>query len=473
MQQLSGLDASFIYFETPNSPGHVFSVYIYDPSTAPGGKVSFQGIVDHIETRLHISRTFRQKLVQVPLGLDHPYWIEDPHFDLEYHVRQIALPHPGDWRQLCIQVARLHSRHLDLSRPLWELYVIEGLDNVEGVPPGRLRHHAQDPPRRHRWGDAARDHQRHPRPVAGRRAPQAHNGMDTRGRAHADTAASRAAMNLARRPARLVRTVARTSPGVGGVRAQLQREDLPMPTGPAPRTRFSGAVSPHRVVEARHFDLATAKQIKALVPGATINDVAIAVVGGALRRYLSEKGELPTESLRVMAPISTRTAQQAGSAGNQATVMVVTASTDIEDPTERLAAVHSSTRASKALAEAVGARDLVQFAEFLPGGLAALAARTASQFHIATRAMPVVNTVVTNVPGPQVPLYLAGAHLVTFFGGAGVADGMGLLHGISSYCGQLIVSVVSCRDMMPDPGHYADCLAASFTEFAEAAGVTT
>ena len=136
MQQLSGMDASFIYFETPNSPGHVFGVYIYDPSTAPGGKVSFQGIVDHIETRLHISRTFRQKLVQVPLGLDHPYWIEDPHFDLEYHVRQLALPHPGDWGQLCIQVARLHSRPLDLSRPLWELYVIEGLDNVEGVPPG-------------------------------------------------------------------------------------------------------------------------------------------------------------------------------------------------------------------------------------------------------------------------------------------------------------------------------------------------
>ena len=283
----------------------------------------------------------------------------------------------------------------------------------------------------------------------------------------------RAAMNLARRPARLARTLARTAPSVGGVAAQMQRDDLQMPTGAAPRTRFSGAVSPHRVVEARHFEFAVAKQIKALVPGATINDVAIAVVGGALRRYLSEKGELPTESLRVMAPISTRTAQQAGSAGNQATVMVVTASTDIADPTERLAAVHTSTRASKALAEAVGAKDLVQFAEFLPGGLAALAARTASQFHIATRAAPVVNTVVTNVPGPQVPLYFAGAHLVTFFGGAGVADGMGLLHGVSSYCGQLILSVVSCRDIMPDPGHYADCLAASFTEYAEAARATT
>src|SRR5215207_1295364 len=147
MQQLSGLDASFLYFETPQSPGHIFTVYIYDPSTAPGGKVTFKGILDHYRGRLHASQAFRQKLVQVPLGLDHPYWIEDPDFDLEFHVRHIALPKPGDWRQFCIQIARLHSRPLDLSKPLWELYVIEGLDNVEGVAPGSFAlvlktHHA-------------------------------------------------------------------------------------------------------------------------------------------------------------------------------------------------------------------------------------------------------------------------------------------------------------------------------------------
>ena len=134
MQQLSGMDASFIYFETAKSPGHVCSVYIYDQSSAPGGKVTFKGILNHIEKRLHVSPTFRQRLVEVPLGLDHPYWIADPNFDLEYHVRHIALPKPGDWRQLMIQVARLHSRVLDRSRPLWEMYVIEGLDNVEGLP---------------------------------------------------------------------------------------------------------------------------------------------------------------------------------------------------------------------------------------------------------------------------------------------------------------------------------------------------
>ena len=224
----------------------------------------------------------------------------------------------------------------------------------------------------------------------------------------------------------------------------------------------------HRVVEARQFDLATAKQIKAAVPGATINDVAITVVGGALREYLREHGELPQQALRVMAPISTRSPEQAGTAGNQVSAMIVTAGTDVADARERLAAVHESTAASKAAAEATGAQDLAQFSELVPGGLVALAARTASQFEMATRTTPLVNTVVSNVPGSQVPLYFAGARLVTFFGGAGVADGMGLLHGVSSYVGQLIVSVVADREMLPDPGHYADLLEQSFAELAAA-----
>ena len=147
MQQLSGMDASFVYLETPSAPMHVAGLSIYDPSTAPGGKVTFKGILANFQERIHLARTFRQKMVQVPMNLDHPYWVEDKDFDLEFHVRHIALPKPGDWRQLCILAARLHSRMLDLSRPLWETYVIEGLDNVEGVPPGSFAllqktHHA-------------------------------------------------------------------------------------------------------------------------------------------------------------------------------------------------------------------------------------------------------------------------------------------------------------------------------------------
>ena len=470
MKQLSGMDASFLYFETANAPGHIFSVWIYDQSSAPGGKVTFKQILEHVRSRLHVSRTFRQRLVQVPLGLDHPYWIEDPDFDLEYHVRHIALPRPGDWRQFCIQVARLHSRPLDRSRPLWEMYVIEGLDDIEGLPTGsfaimtKIHHAAVDgvtlleitsalndltptatPP------DPTTDWQPEPVPTA-------------------FELLSKAAIKAASQPMRLARISAAGVPGATNLRReQRARRNFELPDlSPAPRTRFSGVVTTHRVVEARLFDLTTAKQIKAAVPGATINDVAITVVGGALRAYLREHHELPEQALRVMAPISTRRPDQAGTAGNQVSAMIVTAGTDIADPRERLAAVHESTAESKAAAEATGAQDLAQFSELVPGGLVALAARTAGQFEMATRTTPLVNTVVSNVPGSQLPLYFAGARLVRFFGGAGVADGMGLLHGVSSYVGQLIVSVVADRGMLPDPGHYADLLEESFAELAAA-----
>lgn len=136
MQQLSSLDASFLSYETPNTPMHVGGIQIYDPSTAPGAEVRFKDILRHIDQRLHVFRGFRQKLARVPFDLDNPYWVEDANFDLEYHVRHIALPKPGDWRQFCIQVARLHSRPLDLTKPLWEFNIIEGLDNIEGLPKG-------------------------------------------------------------------------------------------------------------------------------------------------------------------------------------------------------------------------------------------------------------------------------------------------------------------------------------------------
>src|SRR4029077_10321243 len=136
MQQLSGQDASFIYSERPHAPTHITSTSIYDPSTAPGGSVTFKGILAHLEARLHLARAFRQKVVRVPADFDHPYWVEDEEFDLEYHVRHIALPKPGDWRQFCIQAARLHARPLDLSRPPWEMTVIDGLGGTGRFPPG-------------------------------------------------------------------------------------------------------------------------------------------------------------------------------------------------------------------------------------------------------------------------------------------------------------------------------------------------
>lgn len=468
MQQLSGLDASFIYLETPEAPMHVASICIYDPSTAPSGRVTFKGILAYLQARLHLARAFRQKAVQVPLGLDHPYWVEDGNFDLEYHVRHIALPKPGDWRQLCIQAARLHSRILDLSRPLWEIYVIEGLDNVKGVPPGsfalvqKTHHAAIDGVSGMEMASAIHEQS----PEAG--SPE---GVDDWAPETAPTSwkmLSTAAVNNTMRPMHFSRVLARTVPGVGRVQRQVRRQQLQLPAVTAPRTRFNGSVSSHRVVEGRRFSLADVRAAKGAVEGATVNDAVLATVGGALRRYLEDKGELPEESLRAMAPISVRAESEKSAAGNQVSAMLVSLGTDVADPLERLVAVRDSTHQSKEFTNALGARTLTEYSQFIPGGLAALAARTSSRFGLANRANPIVNAVVTNVPGPQSPLYFAGARMVTMLGMGPVTDGMALIHPITSYCGELVIGVTSCRDMMPDPGFYGDCIEESFAELVKA-----
>jgi diacylglycerol O-acyltransferase / wax synthase len=466
VQQLTGADASFLYFDTPKVPGHVFSLWLYDPSTAPGGKVTFKGILDHYQHRLHVARMFRQKLVHVPMGLDHPYWINDADFDLEFHVRHIALPKPGDWRQLCIQAARLHSRPLDLSRPPWEATVIEGLDNVEGLPPGsfavmqKTHHAAVDGITMFEIISAIHDREPEATPPAPteewkpEREPTPWELL------------VRAAFNNASAPLRFAQLMSQALPGN---RERMLQQELELPSmSPAPRTRFSGPVSGHRVLEGCRFDLAELKRIKSTVEGATVNDAVIAIVGGALRTYLSKKGELPEEPLRCMVPISLRPPGEPGSAGNQVGAMVASLATDVEHPRDRLAAVRESTHRSKRFNEAIDAHTLSKFSELVPGGLAMMGARVATQFEMATRTAPIVNTVVSNVPGPQVPLYLAGARLVTMFGGAAVADGMGIFHGVISYCGEVIVTITSDRDMLPDPADYAACLRASYEEMSAA-----
>jgi diacylglycerol O-acyltransferase / wax synthase len=472
MQQLSGMDASFVYLETPNSPMHVASVSIYDPSTAPGGKVTFKGILDNVQSRLHLARTFRQRMVQVPFDLDHPYWIYDPDFDLEFHVRHIALPKPGDWRQLMIQVARLMSRHLDLSRPLWEMYVIEGLDNVENVPPGsfaimqKTHHAAVD-------GVSGMDmvsaiHDSSPDGPDVDATPVATEDWKPEQIPPSWQLLMRAGVNNTLRPMHFARVVGRTVPALSRVQTQLRRRQLELPPMSAPRTRFNGNVTAHRVVEGRRFVLADARKAKSAVDGATINDVVLSVVGGAMRAYLDAKGELPAETLRAMAPVSVRTEDQKGSAGNQVSGMMVSLASDVADPVKRLIAVRESTHNSKEFTQAVGARTLTEYSQFIPGGLAGLAARNASRFEAAQSGNPAVNAVVTNVPGPREPLYFAGARLVTIMGMGPISDGMGLIHPVTSYCDELIVSATSCREMMPDPGFYGQCLEDAWVDLMKA-----
>jgi diacylglycerol O-acyltransferase len=470
MRQMGGQDASFIYNEAPRMPMHISSLSIYDPSTAKGGTVTFKGILDHIGSRLALVPAFRERMVRVPFDLDHPWWVLDPDFDLEFHVRHIALPKPGNWRQLCIQAARLHARELDLERPLWEMYVIEGLDNVEGVPPGSFAlvsktHHAAID------GVSGAEmiaviHDVTPDAVA----PPAPESPKADPLPNPYELLLRAGINNATQPQRFAEFMQRAMPTFPNFPTLPRRVSTP----PAPpRTRFNGTVTAHRVIENRSFDLGEVRRIKSAVPGATVNDAVLAIVAGALRRYLESKGELPGDPLIVMAPISIRSEEEKGAMGNRVSAMMLPIPTNVADPLERLRVVHETTRETKGMASAIPAKTLTDLNQFVPWALAGLAARTAADLKLAETVAPAINTVVTNVPGPQVPLYFAGAKLLQQFGMGPVTDGMGIIHPVYSYNGRIAVSVTACREMMPDPAFYAECLQSSFDELAAATSAAT
>ncbi len=408
--------------------------------------------------------------MRVPADLDHPWWIEDGEFDLEYHVRHIALPRPGDWNQFCVQAARLHARPLDMSRPLWELYIIDGLDAVEGVPKGafgyvlKVHHAAVDGKSGVEMITAIHTQSPDvidpPPPTAPWRPEAEPSPLSLYGRA---------TINAVRIPGRAMRLATRLTPGVGRAMRTLQASGDRQATEMAPGTRFNGPVTGHRVLDAEVFPFAALKPIRDLVPGATVNDVALAIIGGALREYLSEHGELPDGAMRAMTPVSVRTESEKADLGNQVSAMMVSLATDIADPVERLAAVHRSTSGSKEVTEAIGARNLTELSQLAPGMLIGLGTRLGARF--ARRGgSSLVNTVVTNVPGPRQPLYFAGARCVRTFGAGPVVDGMGIINIVGSYDDQFVLSFTACREMMPDPTRYAAALRDSFDELVAATG---
>jgi len=470
MLQLSGQDASFVYLETPHTPMHIGSVGIYDPSTAPGGFVRFKDILAFIASRLGGARSFRQRLVRVPFDLDHPYWIEDPEFDIEFHVRHIALPKPGDWRQLCIQVARLHSRPLDLNKPLWEFTIVEGLDNVEGLPPGcfalvaKVHHAAIDGMSGVEMSAAVHDLDAEMRPR------EAQDDWRPENMPNVAELLMRSYFNSLRQPLRVAETIGRSLPGMAKLTMGVGKGEISIAnTKMAPKTRFNGKVSAHRVFDAAPFALKDIRAIKDAVPGATVNDVILAIVGGGLRAYLEGKGQLPDDSLTAMAPISVRAEGEKAALGNLVSAMVVGLGTHIADPLERLRHVHAEAANSKAMTGAVGARTLTDYSQLIPSGLAGLAARLYTRVGAANAHAPVFNTIVTNVPGSRVPLFFCGARMVAMYGLGPVFDSMGLINTIYSYTDTIAISFTCDRVMMPDPENYAQGLRSAFDALKAAA----
>jgi diacylglycerol O-acyltransferase / wax synthase len=478
VQQLSWTDDMMLRAETPATPLQIQMLSIYDPSTAPGGKVTFKGILEELDARLHLADVFRRRLVELPGGLHRPYWVDDPNFDLEYHVRHIGLPHPGDWRQLCIQIARLHARQIDLRRPPWEITVIEGLNSVPGVPKGsfamafKLHHCAVDGMASVQMMAALHDLAADsPRP-AGPDSPW-HPGPVP---STADLLA-RTAINVALQPLRTGRVLASSAPkairGLAALPGKLVSGVVSGVAGGgvpsfAPKTRFNQTVSPHRVFEARFHDLADFKRIKASVPGSTVNDVALAYVGGALREYLNAHGELPDESLVAACPISLREAGDKSSRGNVLFGRLQTLGTDIADPLERLAAIAASTAGSRSESGQSVRTQLVDLIGTVPTSLLGMTAKAASVLPFS--GPTVANTTVTNVPGPPEPIFFSGARLVRVAGLGPLIAGLNLIHVVASYNGTLSISATADRDALPDPARYAECMEEAFQELLAGAG---
>ncbi len=465
MKQLGTLDSAFINLENSATPQHVGGLGIYDPSTAPGGFVRFKEVLTSFEQRLNKLPLFRTRLVQVPGDIDRPYWVEDKNFDVEFHIRHISLPKPGDWRQLWIQAARLHARSLDMSRPLWEAYIIEGLDNIDGLPEGAFAMYTK---MHHSLVDGAGGasfmsalHDLEPNPSYDNNESQQTIIVD---RQPSDgELLARALLNRTTNSVGMLRSIGSTAVELAKYGLAVAKEDVPSPDIAAPKTRFNRKVGPHRVAEAAVFELAHFKEIKNAC-GATINDVALAIVGGALRRYLDRHGELPDESLAASIPMNMRTRREQNDENNQVGSMFTELHTNIADPLERVKAVRESAQLAKEASESSPLVEAMRVAGFFSPAFSKSIASFWAKNQL-SRFIPMnISTVVTNVPGPNFPLYCAGAEMVRYHGLGLLTPGCGLFHTIFSSNGKVTITILGDRGAMPDPEYYAQCLQHSFEE---------
>lgn len=469
MEQLSGLDAAFVYAETAGA-AHVTFFAIYDPSTAAAGAVTADDVAAHIEARLGTDPLFRSVLARVPFDLDHPYWVRDENFDLSNHVHHLSLPAPGDWRQLCEQVSQLHAQRMDLHRPPWEGYFIDGLGHIDEVPDGafavcfKMHHSAVDGMTGLGVATALHD-------LTPDTTPAPADDWTPERRPSSLNLLARTALTYARRPVQFLDAARRNLPlmtRLPGAALRVlpvgRRGGHGLLTG-APHTRFNDPTDSSRNFEGRSYDLSAILAARSLVPGATVNDVVLTGIGGALRRYLLEKGELPERSLVTVIAIAEHNGEHQHGV-NQIAVARVSLGTDIADPVARLRAVHESAAQSKAVIEELGSHAFVDYAEFLPGGLMVAAIRLTMAAHLGQywdTAM-FANTYVSTMRGPDFPIYLLGARMVAAYGFSPFTQGNGLMHSVISYCGRLFVSINGCPVVLPDIDHYGACMDAAFAE---------
>lgn len=461
MRRMTASDVAYLDAERPTTPPVMAAVIVLDPSTAPGSFVRHRDVLAYVEERLHLAPNLRKRILPNPLKLDEPRLVDDANFDLEFHVRHLALPRPRDRRQFNILAARLISRPMDLSRPLWELYIIEGLESFDDYPEDtfavliKLHHAAFDGAA----GLAAifammqTSPKARPDPAPTAWLPQREPGVADWAVSSLVEGASQLAANMQSFPALLK-----------GVYEGVRAAELDV-LSTAPTTRFQGPISTHRVLDWVNLPMSDVQAVRTALGKPKMNDLVLCMIGGALRRYLQSKGELSENSMIAICPINVRGSGDPKAGGNQLSVMRVRLGTDIADPRQRLEHIQASSKAGKDQAEKFGASfmgDLMALYPYpirsaLMKGAVALAASGSSPLQAA-------NIVVSNIPPPRGDAYFAGSKFLEFTGFGPLTPGMGLFHTVSGMEAVMSLAVNSCREMMPDIAFYTDCVRESFEE---------
>lgn len=465
MQRLTGIDASFLYLETPTSHMHVASTNIYDPS---GMKERWDAerLKYEIGRRLHLVPPFRRRLKEIPFQLHHPLWLEDPDFDLDYHVRSTALTH-GTREELAAVAGDLISRPMDRSRPLWDMTVVEGLEDDSIAVVTRTHHAAIDGASGMDITASLLDLTPEEQPVV---PPEKEWEPD---RIPTDLElVGYATQSLARQPLSALKAVRRTTTAALSLRRRNREPDVTRPPAPfsAPRTPFNGSLSPRRSFAMADVPLEEIKAVRTAL-GGTVNDMVLALCAGALRAYLDDHGGSPEEALVAMCPISVRSEADKSAMGNMISSMLVSLATNLDDPVGRVRVIQESTRQAKEQANVLGAETLMNWTEFAAPAVASAAMRLYSRMKVADRHRPLYNTVISNVPGPQFPLYMSGAKMIAMYPMGPLNEGSGLNMTLISYMGQVHFGLVACPDLLPDLDHLADLIPDALAQLGKAAGV--
>ena len=462
-EPLVGLDTWFLYGERHEAPLHIGATYIFDGTPHKGGRGA-QGLARTIEERLHLVPRYRQKLMWLPANIGNPVWVDDPDFDLAYHVRRAALPSPGDDATLRDYTARVFARPLDLNKPLWEVTIIEGLTGGRVAVVNKVHHAMVDgistvdlatllldsDPEPTRYGRPKRWRPR-PAPTPGELLRSALEGISP-------LEAVRALMRL--RPQDLVGSIV-GSPWTGGLQLALTwlRPGTPL--------FFNRPIGPHRRVHAVKVPLQWLKDVKTAF-GGTVNDAVLAVIGEAMSRWLEGRGDAVPSSLRVFAPVSVRDESQRYALGNLVSAMVVEVPLAPMMPRDRVNLVSSATGDLKRSRAAVAAHSLTQLANWAPATLQGLAGRLmTSQMQWSPQS--VVNIVATNIPGPQIPFYTGGAQLLDIWPFVSIYHSLGLNIAIVSYNGNVFFGLLADRDLVPDLSDFAHHLEQSLADYRDAA----